>query len=115
MEYQNIGNLTGNLVICKFEADNSTRRTILFKQSCHVCRNNTVPFIVVKINSHSEGEVASWNIKSMKINFKNILQNQFLISKLFLFSSAFDTNSGSLNNELLTLKYEMQRYNRCPI
>ena len=63
-----IGNLTGNLVICKFEADNSTRRTILFGNSCHVCRNNTVPLITIKINSNSEREVASWNIKRMKMN-----------------------------------------------
>ena len=64
----NLGNLTRNLVICKLEANNSTRRTILFKQSCHVSCNNAVPLTIVKINSDSEREVASWNIKRMKMN-----------------------------------------------
>ena len=68
MEYQIIGNLTRNLEICKFETDNSTRRTILFSQGCHVCCDNTVPLIIVKINSNSEGKVASWNMKRMKMN-----------------------------------------------
>ena len=67
MEYQNIGNLTGNLVICKFETNNSTRRTILFCYSCHVCIYYAVPLSIVKINAHSEWEVASWNIKRMKM------------------------------------------------
>ena len=68
VESQIIGNLTGNLVICKFKADNSTGRTILFSNSCHVSPNNTVPLSIVKINSDSEWEVASWNIKRMKMN-----------------------------------------------
>ena len=59
---------TGALPICKFETNNSTRRTILFSHSCHVCGNNTVPLIIVKINSNSEGKVASWNMKRMKMN-----------------------------------------------
>ena len=64
----NLGNLTRNLVICKLETNNSTRRTILFSNSCHVCRNNTIPLTIVQINSDSEREVASWNIKRMKMN-----------------------------------------------
>ena len=64
----NLGNLTRNLVICKLETNNSTRRTILFSNSCHVCCNNAVPLTIVKINSDSEWEVASWNIKRMKMN-----------------------------------------------
>ena len=87
-EYELFGTLTGNLEICKFKTYNSTRRTICFIQSCHVRSRNTVPFITVKINSNSEGKVASWNAKRMKMNKQNQLQNLLPTPKPFLPSFA---------------------------
>ena len=111
-EYELFGTLTGNLVICKFKTYYSTRRTICFIQSCHVRSRNTVPFITVKINSNSEGKVASCNVKRMKnkincrINFQH--RNYFCLLLLWVL------NPGNLNNKVLTLKNKMQKYNLCP-
>ena len=68
----------------KFESSNSTRRTLLFKQSCHDCSDNAGTFIIVKVNSYSEGEMSSCNRKKILCKYtRSGLGNKFSVSEYF--------------------------------
>ena len=79
--------LASNLPIRKFEANNSTRRTLLFIQCCLTCSNSTViTFVSVKVDSYSKGEMATCNEKRIVKYLK----------ALVLLVSLFDSKAASM-------------------